>query len=142
MLAVVSSWHRPFSRARDTAQWIEKNVPSDTLVTGGIDVNLASMGEEMQRPMYFLECQCMDTFKLFSRDHENFAETEIPARLKEALDLQQRQSLVFVTYRPLYADDSQRFSDVHLEVKLLKVFAGAEMINDNYFVYQATKPAR
>lgn len=142
IVAISVSWHRPFSRARDTAKWIEKNVPPGTLVTGAPDVNFASVGEEMQRPMYFLECQCVDTFKLFSKQRNEFSETQFAPRIEQALDLQGRQSLIFLTYRPLFPDDYQRFAQAHLNVSLLRSFTGAEMLNDNYFVYQVSKDTK
>jgi hypothetical protein len=136
VVAIGSSWHRPFSRARETAKWIEGNVPPGTLITGAPDVNFASVGEEMQRPMYFLECQCFDTFKLFSKKRENFNEDQFPVRLNEALDRQGRQSLVFVTYRALLPEDYRRFAEAHLDVAPMKEFSGADMVNENFFIYR------
>jgi hypothetical protein len=139
VIAIGSSWYRPFSRARETAKWIEENVPPGTLVTGAPDVNFASMGEERQRPMYFLECQCVDTFKLFSKGHENFTEDQFPVRVNTALDTQGRESLVFLTYRSLKSDDLQRFSRAHLNVSYLTEFSGADMPNEDYFIYQISR---
>lgn len=139
VLAIVSSWYRPFSRAKEAGQWVAKNVPPDTLVTGAADVNLASMGEEMQRPMYFLECYCTDTFKLFSRDRENFDETEIPPRINEALRREGRQDLVLVMFRPMYTRDRDRLGRAGLSVTDLKDFGGADMPNENFFIYDVRK---
>jgi hypothetical protein len=138
-VAIVSSWHRPFSRARETAKWIEENVPAGTLITGRPDVNLASPGEEMQRPIYFLECQCFDTFKLFAKSRDGFGERELPGRLNEALDKQGRQSLVFISAWPMPSEEYSDFARHHLDLKVMKEFGGAEMENENFFIYQVTK---
>lgn len=139
ILAIVTSWYRPFSRAREAAQWAVKNIPPNTLITGAADVNLASMGEEMQRPMYFLECYCTDTFKLFSRDRENFGHDQIPARVNEALTREGRQKLVFVMYVPLYPKLYSALAEAHLKVRRLKDFGGADMPNENFFLYELSK---
>jgi hypothetical protein len=100
------------------------------------------MGEEMQRPMYFLECQCFFPFKIFSKDHDGFPESQWPARLNEALDRQGQQSLVFLTYRPLLPEDYQRFSQGHLSVSYMKSFEGADMGNEIYFIYRVSRQTR
>lgn len=142
VLAIMSSWHRPFSRAREAGQWVEKNVAPNTLITGAVDVNFASMGEEMQRPMYFLECYCTDTFKLFSKDREDFDEKAIPSRINEALKRQGRQELMFVIFRPLYTEDFQRLAAAGLNVRGVKAFGGADMPNENFFFYEISKEAQ
>lgn len=115
--------------------WLNKNVPKGTLITGAADINFASVGEEMQQPMYFLECQCFDTFKLFSREREMFPEDETPERVNEALDKQERQDLVLITPRQLSPDDFKRFAQVHLKVRYMREFAGSDMNNENFYIF-------
>lgn len=139
VLAIASAWYRPFSYARKAGQWVVANVPPGTLITGAVDVNFASMGEEIQRPMYFLECYCTDTFKLFSHDRENFDETEIPARINEALRREHQQMLIFVMYRPFWPRNYDALDKAGLNARSLAGFGGADMLNENFFFYEIKK---
>ena len=139
VLATVSSWHRPFSQARAAATWLKQNVPENAPLTGAPDVSFASAAEELQRPVLFLECNCVDTFKLFSKYREGFDEPEIPAHLNQALDRFGTNDLLFVFYRGLQPVDNQRFAQAHLSASLVKEFSGADMLSDNYFIYRVRR---
>ena len=70
VIAVASSWVRPYSRAKEAAAWIKANEPPNVALVGAPDVSFATVVEELDRPAYFMECNCVDTFKLFSRDRD------------------------------------------------------------------------
>jgi hypothetical protein len=139
--AMVGSWSHPFSRARETALWLKQNEPANAAIVGEPDVSFASVAEEMQRPVYFMECDCFDTFKLFARTREDFPETEMPMRLNRALNDLHTQELLFVFYRRLNDQDIERLREANLTATSVKSFGGADMLTENYFVYQVTREA-
>jgi|SRR5580698_1745058 hypothetical protein len=141
VFAMVGSWSHPFSRARATAVWLKENAPANVAIVGEPDVSIASVAEEMARPVYFLECGCVDTFKLFARTRENFPETEMPMRLNRAMDDLHTQELLFVFYRPLNDQDTERLREANLTATHVRSFDGADMMTENYFIYQVTREA-
>lgn len=136
VLAVVGSWSRPFSRARDTAVWLKQNNPAGSPLMGLPDVSFASVAEEMQQPVYFLECGCVDTFKLFSKDRESVPEGDLAARVNQAMKDLHTHEVTFVLYRPLKQDDLERLREADLETEPLASFSGAEITTENFFVYR------
>ncbi len=134
--ATYGSWAHPFSRAREAAGWVLKTQPPNDLITGMPDVSFASLAEEMQKPVWFLECQCEDTFKLFAKDREDFPEYDIPWRVNQALDRLHRQQILFVFFHPFEARDLKGLHDAGLSAQLLQSFQGADMKSENYYFYE------
>jgi hypothetical protein len=139
VLAIIGSWIHPFSRAREAATWVRTSLPPDVVVTGAPDVSFASLAEEMQRPVYFLECQCFDTFKLFARDREDFDQEEIPVRVNRALDLLGRNEILFSFMEPFKAENIQSLQAAGLMVEPVKTFDGADMKSENYYFYRISR---
>lgn len=137
--ALFGSWSHPFSRARDTAQWLERNVPANVPLLGEPDVSFASVAEELQRPVYFPECGCVDTFKLFAKDREDFPEEELASRLSRAVETLGTSQAVFLFYRPLVGEDLGPLQQAHLQVDLLASFSGADVLTENFYVYRVRK---
>ncbi len=137
--ATVGSWSHPFSRARETALWLKQNAPANAAIVGAPDVSFASVAEEMQRPVYFLECGCVDTFKLFAKTREDFLESEMPWRLNHALNDLHTQELLFVFYRPLNEQDAARLGEANLIATPVKSFAGADVLTESFFVYRVLR---
>ena len=136
VFAIVGSWIHPFSRAREAAMWVRQTQPPNLLITGFADVSFASLAEETQRPVWFLECECSDTFKLFSKEREDFNPDQIPARLNRALDILNRQDILFSMFVPLDDDLVKQMQVAGLQPELLKAFAGADMKSENFFLYR------
>lgn len=134
--AIAGSWTHPFSRARETAQWLEQNNPGGLPIVGEPDVSFTSVAEEMQRPVYFMECRCTDTFKLFARTREDFPETEMGQRLNLAMSDLHSQQLLFVFYRPFAEDDWARMRAAHLAATPVVQFPGADSALESFYVYQ------
>ena len=137
--AVAGSWRHPFSRARAAAKWIEKNEPGDALIIGMPDVSFASLAEEMQRRVYFPECDCYDTFKLFSKEREDFDESLIPFAINRAMNSVGRNELLVSFYRPFTASEIQKLQQADLAMMPVASFSGADMFTENYFLYRVSR---
>ena len=135
VFATVGSWEHPFSRAKDTAVWLKRSYSLNAPIVGAPDVSFTSVAEEMQRPVYFLECGCIDTFKLFARTRDDFPETELPQRLNRSLNDLGTPDVVFLFYRPLDAEDLQRLSGSGLLAEPVQTFTGADSYLESYYVY-------
>ena len=134
--AMFGSWSHPFSRARETAVWLRRNVPAGVPLVGEPDVSFASVAEELQQPVYFLECGCVDTFKLFAKDREDFTEEEMAPRVSHALETLRTDEVVFFFYRPLVLEDLERLKRANLQADPLASFSGADMLTENFYVYR------
>jgi hypothetical protein len=139
LAALVSSWHRPFSRAREAAAWIRRNEPADVAVTGMPDVSFASLAEELQRPAYFPECDCVSSFKLFSKNSEDYNEANYPRALNGAMKALGTNSLVFAHFIPLQPDDIQRIESAGMSVTPIASFPNADMVSESFFLYDIRK---
>lgn len=141
--AIGSSWTHPFSHSGDVAQWLRANHLADGPIVGNPDVTFASVAEQLQRPVYFMECQCMERFKLFSRERDTFLEQNLADKLAEAQTNLKTDTLIYVCYRQLYADfDTPRFARRGLSATLLATFTGADSYLENYYIYRITKSPR
>jgi hypothetical protein len=139
VFALAGSWAHPFSRAREAAKWVRATQPPHVLITGMPDVSFASLAAEMHTPVWFLECQCVDTFKLFSKDREDFPEYDIPKRLDTALKMQGRQEILFAFFHPLEADDFKGLEEQGLSAELVKSFPNADMKSESFYFYRISR---
>ena len=138
-VATVGSWAHPFSRARETAMWLKQSYPPNAPIVGDGDVTFASVAEEMQRPVYFLECGCVDTFKLFSKDREMFPEADLAQRFDRAMNDLHTPSLIFVFYRPLNLRDLGGLERAGLTSTPIRSFTGADADLESYWVYDVRR---
>jgi hypothetical protein len=134
--AIYSSWTHPFSQAKAAAEWIRQNEPKDVLLIGSPDVSFASVAEELQRPVFFMECYCADTFKLFSKQREDYPDDEVVPRLLNSLNLLNSSSAVFVFWRALKPQEVAELKAHYLSVSLSKAFSGADSFFENHYIYR------
>ena len=119
--------------------WIEKNEPADALIIGMPDVSFASLAEEMQRRVYFPECDCYDTFKLFSKEREDFDEPLIPFAVNRAMNSLGRSEIFMSFYRPFTASEIRNLQRANLAITPVASFSGADMFTENYFLYRVSR---
>ena len=137
--ATASTWTHPFSQAKTTANWLKQNHLAGPTLIGSPDVSFASVAEELQQPVYFMECGCFDTLKLFSRHRENFGEDQIPDRMILAEKTLGTDSLVFVWYRPMTPRDNELLAAHLLKAIPLSQFDGADTYTESYYIYRIVK---
>jgi len=136
--AIAGSWMHPFSRAREAAQWLRNNESPSIVPLGMPDTSFTSVAVELQRPVYFLECDCIDTFKLFSKDRENYDESDLPKLLQRASVTLHTKKLVFLFYRPFEDDDLGPLKQANIQTKLLASFEDADTVLEDYYIYEVT----
>ena len=136
ILATASSWYRPYSQARAAAEWIKTNEPGNVALVGQPDVSFATVAERLDRPVYFLECNCVDTFKQFSKDREMYTEDLTADHLLVAY--RKMGNLVFLFYRPFTEDDLVYLQKDGLKATPLVQFPGADSEMESYYIYRIT----
>jgi hypothetical protein len=140
LTAVVGSWLHPFSQAGNVAEWLRENHLADRALVGNPDVSLAPVAEQLRRPVYFMECTCVERFKLFSRDRDTFLEQELADRLVRAEKDLKTDTLIYICYRPLLADfDMPRLARRSLRATEIASFPGADVTLESYYIYRIDK---
>ncbi len=81
ILAAGVQWHHPFSNAGTAAAWLRAHDLEHAALVGTLDTSVAAVAEELQRPIYFLDCNCSNGFLLFSKQRDAFRWDQIPDRL-------------------------------------------------------------
>ena len=141
LVAVSSSWAHPFSQSAKAAQWLRDHHLADGAVVGEPDVSFSSVAEQLQRPVYFLECACVDRFKLFSNDRLSYPIKELPDRLALAVNNLHTNQLIFFRWRKLEPDEVEELRKRSLSVTLLTVIDGADSWLENYHIYRISRMA-
>jgi hypothetical protein len=109
---------------------------------GSPDSSLAGLSQELGRPVYFLDCQCSDSFLLFSNRRDDFDESRIPERVAEAARRFTKPESVLVLIRRMTSMESEEIARGSLQITPLAQFTGAEAFQEDYFFYMIQRKAK
>lgn len=125
--AVAASWTHPFSESGNAAAWLRAHGDADLPIVGASDYNLAGVAEQLERPVYFLNCNCVDTYMKFAHRRDGMTTDEVPDRLARAYAVfHAPPKMMMVMDYPLTADDFQKMAAKGLRVSHLADFEGSE----------------
>ena len=124
--AMAASWTHPFSETANAAAWIRAHHDEALPLVGSLDYNLAGVAEQMERPAYFLNCNCVDTYMKFSHRRDGMLPSEIPDRIARAYSVLHASQILLVMDSPMSAGDIQRIAEKGLRVDSLADFKGSE----------------
>ncbi len=135
--AAVTQWHHPFSNAPATAQWLRDHGLQSAVLVGTPDTSVAGVAEELQRPMYFLDCSCSDSFLLFANRRDNFSWDQIPQRLTlAAQQLRAPEMILLVSHAGLSDADIKAIQEQSFQVTPMVKFVGAEVWGEDFYLYR------
>jgi hypothetical protein len=129
---------RPFSNARATALWLQQNHLASEPWVGTTDTSVIGVAESVHRPLYMLECNCSDTFVLYSKRRDSYDASEIPERMALAEQKLGVHQFVFIGKAPIVPEEEQQLEARGLHTQLLKAFLGAEVWEEDFYVYAVT----
>jgi hypothetical protein len=107
-------------------------------LVGSSDYNLAGVAEQLQRPAYFLNCNCVDTYMKFAHRRDGMTPEEVPDRIANAYKVLGAQKIALVMDYPLSSDDLRRLAETGLLVRPLANFSGSED-HLNFHLYEAER---
>jgi hypothetical protein len=136
--AGVQAWQRPFSNAGPTARWLVAN-HLDKAPIVGIDAVAVSIAILLDRYVYMLDCGCSDRYMLFSKRIDSFRRSQIPDRLVIAMAELHVSSFVYIRAVAPSTEDESAIRSKGLTVKRLGSFAGAQVADENFQVYQVSE---
>ncbi|MBV8706366.1 MAG: hypothetical protein JO028_04195 [Acidobacteriaceae bacterium] len=139
ILAAIAQWHHPFSNVNNAADWLRQHRLGNAVLVGTPDTGTTGVAEELQRPMYFLDCSCSDRFVLYSNRRDNFRREQIPCRLKLAAEQLHAPEMILLMSYPLRDEEIKLISQQSLHVTPLARFTGAEMWEEDFYVYEVDK---
>jgi hypothetical protein len=136
--AVMESWQRPFSYNEAAAAWIVHNHLEQMPLVGESDTSAISVAEIMHRPVYMIECSCVDTYLLFSSRRDNFTDADAPARILQAEHFYHDQPLLFMRVFPMKPEEKQALEAEGFEVQPVKTFKESEEYGENFYFFRLT----
>jgi hypothetical protein len=134
-VAYASSTH-PLSQAGAAARWLKLNQYENFPLAGSADYSAANVAAHLNRPMYFLECDCTDWFMQFSDRRDRYADKDFADRMAHAFAQGHALALIFVSTRPLTRDQQVALTRHSLGVTPLAQFTGAEEEEENFYLYR------
>ena len=78
--ATIGSWQHPFSQAKAVADYLKANHLDQGLIAGVPTAATIGVPEQLNRPMYLVECGTTATFYLFSNACEDYTPVQLSAR--------------------------------------------------------------
>jgi hypothetical protein len=138
VIAAAGQWRHPFSNAKATADWIRSNHLDAMPLVGERDTSVVGVAEYLHRPIYMIECNCVDTYLLFSARRDDFTDAEAPQRILRAENFYHGQPLLFVEANPDGVPPSEQAALEALGLRLqpLKSFTGAEEVVENFYLFR------
>lgn len=134
--AVIGSFHRPFSNDKAAAQWIVSNNLEQMPLVGEEDTSVVGVAEYMHRPIYMIECACVDRFLLFGSRRDHYTNADAPQRILGAEHFYHDQPLLFVIVHPMHPDEQAALEHEGFRIQPLAQFSGAEEIAENFYFYR------
>jgi uncharacterized protein (TIGR03382 family) len=132
--AIAASWTHPFSEAGNVARWLREQHLDQEPIAGSTDYGLAGVAESLRRPVYFLDCNCTDTYMKFSHRRDGLTPDQIPARIARAYQALRTDRLILVMGAPLTDAAVLELAGRDLHVKPLIRFTGSEDTLE-YYLY-------
>ncbi len=137
--ATIGSWERPFSYDKAAGEWIVANHLESMPLVGETDTSVIGIAEYMHRPIYQIECACVDTYMLFSSRRDGFNPlTDPPQRILQAAHFYHDVPLLYVRPFPLKQDEEDALKQEGFQVEPLKSFTGAEELAENFYFFRLT----
>ena len=127
--AAWGSWQRPFSQEEAAAGWIVAH----HLEEGAI-VAPPSLGALLKRPVYVLQCACLEEFFLYKRGWEDTG-FHVADLTHAAGDIARDRTLTYVGSEPLTDEQVREIVKNGLAVQPLAAFEGAEVETEDMYLY-------
>lgn len=136
--AIVGSWKTPFSNNEAAAAWMVRNHLNQMPLVTESDTSGISVAELLHRPLYMVECSCVDTYLLFSSRRDDFTDADRPARILQAERFYHDQPLLLMNISAMEPWEEKALKDEGFEVLPMKSFKGAVDYGENFYFYKLT----
>lgn len=136
--AVIASYKHPFSYDKVAAQWIVQSHLENMPFVAEEDTSAVGVAEYLHRPVYMIECSCVDTYLLFSSRRDNYRDEEAPERILQAAHHYGDVPILFMLVHPMKRYEKQGLEAEGFQIEPLASFSEAEEIAENFYFYRLT----
>lgn len=136
--ALIGSWERPFSCDKAAAEWILRNHLEDMPLVGNLDTSVVDVAQYLHRPVYMIECSCVDTYLLYSTRRDNYKESWQAQRVLEAANYYHGQPILFMMTSRMKPEEREALETEGFEIQPLAEFSEAEEVWENFYFYRLT----
>ncbi|HUB11454.1 MAG TPA: hypothetical protein VMB34_05815 [Acetobacteraceae bacterium] len=126
----------PFSNASAAATWLEDHNMRDAAIIGSPDTSTAGVAELLGRPIYFLDCSCVDTFLWFQKRRDDYRAEQFPTRLVAAVAWAGTRPTVLVDDHPVTGQQRDALSAHGIHLERLADFTGAIEAGEDFYLYR------
>jgi hypothetical protein len=130
---------QPLSNAGATARWLQGHDLQNAALVGTPDTSAAGVAELLGRPIYFLDCSCVDTFLRFQNRRDDYRIGQLPARLATAMAWAGNRPMVLMDSDPLSQLQVTAISAYHIQVEQIAAFTGAIAPQEDFYLYKVTR---
>jgi hypothetical protein len=134
--AVLGSWERPFSYDKAAADWLVANHLQNMPIVGDEDTSAVDVVQYLHRPVYMIECSCVDTYLLYSSRRDNYKKTWETQRVLQAAHYYHDQPILYMMVHKMRPDEWQQLQAEGFEIQPLAEFSEAEEVSENFFFYR------
>ncbi|SNS97459.1 hypothetical protein SAMN05421770_103297 [Granulicella rosea] len=143
---VARQWGRPYTDDQAAAQWIVAHHLENEPLMGEPDTHVIGVPERLQRPIYQIECQCVDRVMTFAgRRDWMVMHRDVPAGVIEGLRRLDAPEVLFLMNRTLSAQETDALANGEVEADLLAQFDRGYVEDEHFYVYRLRRsgsPAR
>lgn len=136
--AVAGQWVRPFSYDKAAAEWIVANHLEDMPLVGNEDTSAVDVAQYLHRPVYMIECSCVDTYLLYSSRRDNYKKSWQAQRVLQAAHYYHDQPILFMSVYRMKPEQWTALTSEGFQIEPLAEFSEAEEISENFFFYRLT----
>ena len=136
--ALIGSWKRPFSYDKAAAEWIQRSHLENMPLVGNDDTSVVDVAQYLHRPVYMIECSCVDTYLLYSTRRDNYDKSLLPERVLEAAHYYHDQPILFVMVHQMKPEEQQPLEAEGFRIQPLAEFSESEEIAENFYFYRLT----
>ena len=137
--AVAASWTHPFSNSEAAAKWLVAHHLADKPIVGFPDFSTAAIAEHLNRPIYFSQCDCSDTYMQFSRRRDDVADEHLTEHLRRVDSNLNTTDYTLIVTDPLWPEEERDLKQDHQSVTLIASFTGAEEHYENFYLYDVRR---
>ena len=126
----------PYSNAASASRWLREHDLRDAALIGTPDTSAAGIAQFLGRPIYFLDCGCVDTFLRFNRRRDSYSVEQLPERLAAAVAWAQARPAIFIDSYPVSDEQRKELLNRGIRLEQLAAFTGAIKTEEDFYLYR------
>ena len=134
-LATLAWEFRPYSQSRNAATWIETMHLEDKFLMGSPDWAASSVAGYLQRPLYYLDCECFGTHVVWNEERADFlGRDEMVGRATKAMTAEGKSEGYLIVNHDYRLGRQTTAPDFAFEP--IKRFPEAFVADERYVIYR------